>query len=250
MKVLVCGKGGSGKSTISAMLAKAMASRGHEVLVVDTDESNYGLHRLLGLELPPDFVDHFGGKKGISERSKFFGENPHGLLERRWNLKDLPVEYLTKKNGIELLSVGKIHHFGEGCGCAMGSLSKDFLINLDLADDQMAIIDTDAGIEHFGRGVEKGVDIVLAVVDPSFESVRLALKICGMAASINKPVYFVLNRVNPEIKKTLLESLESHIIAGAVSMNDEIFMAGLLGQEIAPNSEIFEIAGFLEELNA
>ena len=45
MKVLICGKGGSGKSTIAALLAKCVSRRGYQVLVVDSDESNYGLHR-------------------------------------------------------------------------------------------------------------------------------------------------------------------------------------------------------------
>ncbi len=76
MKVLVCGKGGSGKSTITALLAKAMARKGYNVLVVDSDESNFGLHRQLGVEMPEDFTNYLGGKKspwrkddeGISER--------------------------------------------------------------------------------------------------------------------------------------------------------------------------------------
>jgi CO dehydrogenase maturation factor len=63
MKVLVCGKGGSGKSTITALLAKSMAKRGYNVLVVDSDESNFGLHRQLGIGMPEDFMNYLGGKK-------------------------------------------------------------------------------------------------------------------------------------------------------------------------------------------
>ncbi len=48
MKVTICGKGGCGKSTVTSLLAKALARRGNEVLVIDSDESNYGLHRQLG----------------------------------------------------------------------------------------------------------------------------------------------------------------------------------------------------------
>ena len=48
MKITICGKGGCGKSTITSLLAKALARRGKEVLVIDSDESNYGLHRQLG----------------------------------------------------------------------------------------------------------------------------------------------------------------------------------------------------------
>ena len=45
MKIAVCGKGGCGKSTVTSLLAKALARRGKEILVIDSDESNYGLHR-------------------------------------------------------------------------------------------------------------------------------------------------------------------------------------------------------------
>lgn len=54
MKITVCGKGGCGKSTVTTLLAKELARMGKKVLVVDSDESNFGLHRQLGVELPRD----------------------------------------------------------------------------------------------------------------------------------------------------------------------------------------------------
>ena len=65
MKLILCGKGGCGKSTIATLLARSYAADGKQVLVVDSDESNFGLHRQLGLELPEDFTHYFGHKKGI-----------------------------------------------------------------------------------------------------------------------------------------------------------------------------------------
>lgn len=55
MKILVCGKGGCGKSTLSALIAKELAKRGNRVLVIDSDESNYGLHTQLGMPSSNDF---------------------------------------------------------------------------------------------------------------------------------------------------------------------------------------------------
>ncbi|MBE6019822.1 MAG: adenylyl-sulfate kinase, partial [Clostridiales bacterium] len=52
MKIILCGKGGCGKSTITTLLARAYERAGKNVLVVDSDESNFGLHRQLGFELP------------------------------------------------------------------------------------------------------------------------------------------------------------------------------------------------------
>jgi len=69
MKIAVCGKGGSGKSTISALLAKEMAKT-KNVLVLDTDESNYGLHSQLGMAAPKDLMEYFGGKTGFKEKQR------------------------------------------------------------------------------------------------------------------------------------------------------------------------------------
>ena len=65
MKLILCGKGGCGKSTVSALLARAWAARGYQVLVIDADESNFGLHKQLGLNLPEDFTHYFGHKKAF-----------------------------------------------------------------------------------------------------------------------------------------------------------------------------------------
>jgi len=104
-------------------------------------------------------------------------------------LADLPRDYLTGKGNIKLLSMGKIYQFGEGCACPIDALSSKFLEILDFGDGEFLIADTDAGIEHFGRGVEKGVDILFAVIDPSRESILLAEKVSelgiGTAANIH-----------------------------------------------------------------
>lgn len=63
MKIAVCGKGGSGKSTVTTLLAKELAGRNKKVLIIDSDESNYGLSRQMGVDLPLDFTAYFGGKQ-------------------------------------------------------------------------------------------------------------------------------------------------------------------------------------------
>ena len=65
MKLVICGKGGSGKSTVSALMTRELAARGEKVLVVDTDESKFGIYKPLGLPQPRDFMDSLGGKKGL-----------------------------------------------------------------------------------------------------------------------------------------------------------------------------------------
>jgi len=69
IKISVCGKGGSGKSTLVSLLADAAQDRGLTTLVVDADESNSGLFRMLGLDkTPTPLMALVGGKQGIKEK--------------------------------------------------------------------------------------------------------------------------------------------------------------------------------------
>lgn len=255
MKLLICGKGGSGKSTISSLLAKSMASRSLDVLVIDIDESNYGLHRQLGMELPDDLMNFFGGKKEMIKRLMEFFKNADvekmesetiNIFDQRWGFDDLPEEYLAEKDGIRLLAIGKIHGFGEGCACPMGVLAKNLLNNLDVTAEEVVIVDTDAGVEHFGRGVEQGCDAILAVVEPSYESLKLAGKINGMAKEIGKKIYFVLNKVDGDNSAMMIESLDQLNIVGAIPANGDISRAGLAGEELDIHlPEIESLAGVI-----
>jgi len=242
MKVLVCGKGGCGKSTIVALLAKEMALRENKVLVIDSDESNIGLNSRLGMENPADFMNYFGGKKLLFEKTK--------EIKNKWRLDDLPEDFLTEKGNIQLLSMGKIYQFGEGCACPINALSSKFLEVLDLRDGEFLVADTDAGIEHFGRGVEKGVDILLVVIDPSRESILLAKKISELGQQVGKPVYYILNRIsNQETKDLLMNSIDGEKVIAFIPENKEIFMSGLAGNEFNMDVDgIKEIANVLESI--
>jgi CO dehydrogenase maturation factor len=240
MKILICGKGGCGKSTIVALLAKEIAARKNTVLVIDNDESNIGLHSRLGMQKPYDFMNYFGGKKLLFEKTK--------EMKDRWRLEDLPADYLTRKGNIRLLSMGKIYQFGEGCACPINALSSKFLEIVDLGEAEFLIADTDAGIEHFGRGVETGVDILLVVIDPSQESILLAKKISDLGQQVNKPVYYILNRVtDQETKDLLMNSIDRERVIAVIPENKEIFMSGLAGNEFNMEVDgIKKIADMLE----
>jgi len=261
MRIAVCGKGGSGKSTVSALLAKQMAKT-KNVLVLDIDESNYGLHSQLGMAAPRDLMEYFGGKKGFKEKQKapkttqFWGLAANGgaesqqsrFFKKRWSFSDLPPEFVEEKNGVKLMAVGKIHDFGEGCACPMGVLTREFLENLNLGKDDVVIVDTEAGTEHFGRGVDKDFDLILVVIDPSYESLKLSKKFDELGSQCGCKVYFVLNKVEPDIKEEMLNSVNFAAVIAEIPEKREIFKAALKGEELDFEvEEIAKLAEFLEK---
>jgi CO dehydrogenase maturation factor len=169
MKISVCGKGGSGKSTLVTLLAKQAQDRNIKVLVVDSDESNSSLFRMLGFDRPPaPLMELIGSKAKLKEkmsRNNIFAES-------QIFVEDIPLQYMQRKEGLVLIGIGKILQALEGCACPMGALSREFLKKLRLAKNEIALIDMEAGVEHFGRGIDESIDNVLLAVEPCFKTKR------------------------------------------------------------------------------
>lgn len=204
-KIAVCGKGGSGKSVLVRLLADGLKRRGRRVLVIDSDESNTGLFRMLGFEKPPEsLIGLLGGKKKLEamlEEAIRAGtpEMQVDLIRKELQLADIPPQYILEKDGIRLINIGKILMALEGCACPMGIVSRSFLKRLRLAPDEVAVVDMEAGVEHFGRGVETSLDCVLVVVEPSLDSLEVAEKIHELAGQIDiADVWAVLNKITGE----------------------------------------------------
>jgi CO dehydrogenase maturation factor len=232
MKILICGKGGSGKSTLASLLSKNLQTKGYRVLVVDTDESNYGLSAQLGLKDPTELMEQIGGKKAVFQRmwAKRSEGEKEPLFTETWRIDDIPPDYVSQNgNGLYLLQIGKVKHFGEGCACPMGGLSREFLSHLQLGPKDVAIIDTEAGVEHLGRGVAGSVDLVLAVLDPSYESIKLSQKITDMAKEADKSVYFILNKVTDALADKIVNSVGKKRVIGILPYNQSILENGLTG---------------------
>ena len=226
MKIIICGKGGCGKSTTAALLAKAYQREGRNVLVVDSDESNYGLYRQLGLDLPEDFTHYFGGKKGAY---RVFDDKGY-VFDEKWNISDIPREFLTGDGNLHLMAIGKIAEAAEGCACGMGFTAKMLLDNLETGENDVVIVDTEAGVEHFGRGLDRFADVILMVIDPSYESIRLSEKVYDMAQALDKPVYFILNKADAEQAEITKAALrEKEAVIAVIPADPQIMMAGLKG---------------------
>ena len=247
MKIAVCGKGGSGKSTIVALLANEARGKDYKVLVVDSDESNSGLYRMLGFEHPPvPLMELVGGKKSLKGKLN----QPNILAEGHISLEDISPQHLARKDGLMLVSIGKILQSLEGCACPMGVLSREFLKKLTLQPDELAIVDMEAGVEHFGRGVETSIDSVLMVVEPPLESVEVAQKIYYLAQGLGiRNIWAVLNKVTSDdiaVKVgSALQRQEIQII-GRLHFDTDLFEASVEGNVPADGRAAEEIKGVLD----
>lgn len=247
MKILICGKGGSGKSTATSLLAKNLEAEGYRVLVVDADESNYGLSAQLGLPEPVELMEQIGGKQALKNKmGKVVDGHKAPVFDAAWRIEDIPAETLSKKGNLYLLQIGKVKHFDEGCACPMGVLSKDFLGHLTLAPKDVAIIDTEAGVEHLGRGVAAKVDLILGIIDPSFESIRLSQKISAMAKESKKPVYFIINKTTAAFAEKIITQIGKDKVIGVIPFSESVQEKGLLGEALdAKTLDVSAITHFI-----
>ena len=88
--------------------------------------------------------------------------------------------------------------------------------------------------------MEAGCDKIVVVIDPSFESVQLSQKISEMGAKINKPVFFVLNRMNEDALE-LKDLVDQGKIVGPLPFDREVFKACLKGSRVPQVNEMKQI---------
>src|SRR4030043_208274 len=235
-KMAVCGKGGTGKSTLTALLANALRREGYTVLVIDSDESNLGLPRFLGLETSSTPLISLLERFSMGDRKP----DASWLEAARISLESIPRAFIASAPRIKFLTVGKIIDPFQGCACQMADLARDFVQKIGLGIKEIMLIDMEAGIESFGRGIERGVDTILTILEPSFDSLALAEKIHYMAEGIGiSAVRAILNKIpSPEVEEKLREDLENKQIkvAGAVYLDPQISQAGFTGNKLPDNS--------------
>lgn len=234
MKLLVCGKGGSGKSTVSVLMARAYQRMGKRVLLVDADESNLGLHRLAGSPSAETLLEALGGKAGLRSRKQaaFPSDTCPAFYEAAFSWEDIPERCVPDADGIRLLKIGKIKTFGEGCACPMGGILRPFLTHFRAGVDDRMIVDMAAGVEHFGRSVDAQGDHIIGVIDPSFESFKLARIIMALSREAGIPLAFVLNKTDERMREALGRFIDPELIWAEIRDRDTLFMAGMEGRPI------------------
>ncbi|MGI6078469.1 MAG: nitrogenase reductase [Fastidiosipilaceae bacterium] len=270
-KILVCGRGGSGKSTLVTMLARVLGEQG-KVLVVDKDESNLGLWKMMDISPPETLMDSLGGqeavmrklmpnfiKKGIIEKLRpAFIKNKKSkgtamglkMFPEEFSIDELPAVNVSWDGRVGLLQIGKIEHSNGGCSCPMAILACDILNNLNESNNEWVMVDTEAGIEHFGQGVCEGVDAVLMIVDPSHEAILLAEKTAILAEEVGKAFSVVLNKVDDKTEPCLIKMLEALgiDIAGVLHYSPEISEANLMGKPLKIESLRWQLENIIIHL--
>jgi CO dehydrogenase maturation factor len=105
-----------------------------------------------------------------------------------------------------------------------------------LAQDQWVLVDAEAGLEHFGRGVFEGADMVMLVVDPSHEAVVLAGRAQQLSKEAGRRMVVVLNKINRETEPILRKQLETRGIAadGAIRAAAGVARVNLVGDSLGP----------------
>jgi CO dehydrogenase maturation factor len=116
----------------------------------------------------------------------------------------------------------------------MGVLSREFLKKLTLETDELAIVDMEAGVEHFGRGVDTSIDSVLIVIEPPLESINVGQKIHDLASGIRvKNIWAIMNKVpSEEIAARLKADLQKRRIEviGCIYFDADILSASMEGR--------------------
>jgi CO dehydrogenase maturation factor len=228
-KIAVTGKGGTGKSTVVTLMANALKKGGYSVLVLDADESNPGLPRMLGFDREP--------KPLMVLLTRFSSGEPEPdtewLSREQISSQDIPSEYILDGDGLRFMMVGKIADPFQGCACSMAGITRDLVAKLVVRDKELLLVDMEAGIESFGRGVERSADTVLIVVEPSFESLALAGKIAYLAEGMGiSRVRAVLNKVPSEkVRQRMMEELNKKSITpvGTIYLDRRLSEAGFEG---------------------
>jgi len=195
MKIAISGKGGVGKTLLSAFLARAFAVDGYDVIAIDADpDANLGAS--LGFPDAGKIVPISHLKELIRERTGAGQSAGGAYFKLNPRVDDLPDKYSTRHDGIRLLVMGEVKRGGSGCYCPENVLLGSLMSHLLLGRDEVVILDMAAGIEHLSRGTAKAVDKLIIVAEPGRASLETAQRVKQLAGDIGiKELAVVGNKV-------------------------------------------------------
>lgn len=212
--IAISGKGGTGKSTIAALMIRWLSQHNAgSILAVDAD-SNVNLNVLLGLEIK----DTVGA---IREEMKEASQNIPGGMSKAQFLEYKIQTSLVETPAYDLIAMGRPE--GPGCYCYANNLLRDILQTLS-AQYQYIIIDNEAGMEHLSRRTTLNIDNLLIVSDPTVRGVRTASNISRLLSELDIRIgekKVIVNRLQGEVPLIVAQTIkEEHLELGLTIPED------------------------------
>jgi len=198
--IAVAGKGGTGKTAISALLVQILAQNDPPVLAVDGDPAT-NLNIALGLSLD-DQANTIGGIREYMENRIYKEGFDPGVPKQEW-LDGKIREGLVESKGLDLLAMGRSE--GPGCYCAVNHMLRSTLSRLS-KPYRFVVIDNEAGMEHVSRQTTSDVDTLLIISNPTVPGVLAAVRtqklVQDLRNNVNR-IYLVFNRLSRDIPPNL-----------------------------------------------
>lgn len=227
--VAVSGKGGVGKTTLTALMTKILSGADdRSILVIDANPDS-NLPDVLGVSYRKTVGMALDELKKAMEQSRL----PPEVSKERF-LESKIFELLEETPNFDLLVMGRGE--GEGCYCPVNALLARIIDTLSRNYD-LTLMDMEAGLEHLSRRTDRDVDIMVVVTDPSSMGFQTAKRIKELAREVHinfKKICLVGNRFPPEMEDHLKDEAEKIGIepAGRIPQDDNIFKSNLAGKSI------------------
>ncbi len=228
--IAVAGKGGTGKTTLTALLIRYLKESGRTpILAIDADPSA-NLNLVLGLEL----ADTIGDIREETLERVSAGTFQAGISKPEYFEYKIN-ECLVEGADVDLLAMGRPE--GAGCYCAANSILR---VCIDRLGNEYAyvVIDNEAGMEHISRQTTRNVDILFIVSDPTMRGLAAAEHIVELIGELGTRIantYLVLNRVGegglPDILSDRVRQLGVELI-GTLPEDAQVAEFDMIGRPL------------------
>jgi CO dehydrogenase maturation factor len=240
MKIAVTGKGGVGKTTFAAILARLYADEGRNVLAADVDpDANLGLALGFNEEELDNITPISKMRDLVEERTGASSENFGKFFKINPKVDDIPEKFAIKCNGVKLLVMGSVETGGGGCVCPEHVLLKRLISHLVIQNDDVVIMDMEAGLEHLGRGTADSMEQFIVVIEPGSRSVQTYRNVKKLAADLGvKKVRVVANKIRTnEDEMFVSTNIPKEDLLGFIHYNTDVIVADRNGSSPYDYSE-------------
>jgi CO dehydrogenase maturation factor len=215
--IAFAGKGGTGKTTIAALLIRALMERSRgPLLAIDADPAS-NLHLALGMPMPVT-VGAIREEMGEAAQARQLGVS----MSRRDYLDREVRMAIEEGEKVDLITMGRPE--GQGCYCAVNHLLREVMDELGQSYP-FIVVDNEAGMEHISRRTTRDVDLLLLVTDPTVRGVKTAGEMADLASNLEVNVertLLILNRVQGELPAPLQAAIDAlNLEVGAQIPADE-----------------------------